>query len=38
MYPTVYEFVAVIRKVADIDGGYVEFPHDVQELFGKGRV
>lgn len=38
MNPTVYEFDAVIRKVPDIDGAYVEFPHDVQALFGKGRV
>ena len=37
MNPTVYEFDAVIRKVPDIDGAYVEFPHDVQALFGKGR-
>ena len=38
MEPTVYEFDAVIRKVPDIDGAYVEFPYDVRELFGKGRV
>ena len=38
MNPTVYEFDAVIRKVPDIDGAYVEFPHDVQALFGRGRV
>lgn len=30
MNPTVYEFDAVIRKVPDIDGAYVEFPHDVR--------
>ena len=33
-----YEFQAVIRKVPDIDGAYVEFPYDVREEFGKGRV
>ena len=38
MNETVYEFDAVIRKVPDIDGAYVEFPYDVRELFGKGRV
>ncbi len=34
----VYEFDAVIRKVPDIDGAYVEFPYDVKAEFGKGRV
>lgn len=34
----VYEFEAVILKVADIDGAYVEFPYDVRAEFGKGRV
>ena len=38
MNETVYEFDAVIRKVPDIDGAYVEFPYDVRALFGKGRV
>ena len=38
MIETVYEFDAVIRKVPDIDGAYVEFPYDVRALFGKGRV
>ncbi|WP_242491897.1 DUF1905 domain-containing protein [Miniphocaeibacter massiliensis] len=33
-----YEFEAVIRKVPDIDGAYVEFPYDVKKEFGKGRV
>lgn len=36
--PKRYEFDAVIRKVPDIDGAYVEFPGDVRKLFGKGRV
>ena len=38
MNPKTYEFQAVIRKVPDIDGAYIEFPYDVKEEFGKGRV
>lgn len=34
----IYEFDAVIKKVPDIDGAYVDFPYDVREEFGKGRV
>ena len=34
----VYEFEAVILKVPDFDGAYIEFPYDVREEFGKGRV
>jgi hypothetical protein len=34
----IYEFDAVILKVPDIDGAYIEFPYDVREEFGKGRV
>lgn len=33
-----YEFEAVIIKVPDIDGAYVEIPFDVKAEFGKGRV
>lgn len=33
-----YEFEAIIQKVPDIDGAYVEFPYDVKSEFGKGRV
>lgn len=33
-----YEFDAVIQKVPDIDGAYVEFPYDVRAEFGRGRV
>ena len=33
-----YEFDAVIKKVPDIDGAYVEIPFDVKAEFGKGRV
>ena len=38
MNPKIYEFTAVIRKVPDIDGAYVEIPFDVREEFGQGRV
>lgn len=34
----IYEFDAVIQKVEGIDGAYIEFPYDVREEFGKGRV
>lgn len=33
-----YRFTAVIRKVPDLDGAYVEIPFDVKQEFGKGRV
>lgn len=38
MNPKVYEFEAVIKKVEDIDGAYIEFPYNVKEEFNKGRV
>lgn len=38
MNPEMFEFDAVIRKVPDIDGAYVEIPFDVWETFGRGRV
>ena len=38
MNKKVYEFKALIKKVPDIDGAYVEFPYDVKKEFGKGRV
>lgn len=38
MNPTLYKFEAVIQKVPDIDGAYIEIPFDVKETFGKGRV
>lgn len=34
----IYEFEAIIRKVPDIDGAYVEFPYDVKAEYGKGRI
>jgi len=34
----IFEFDAVIQKVPDIDGAYVEIPFDVKETFGRGRV
>ncbi|NLE21147.1 MAG: DUF1905 domain-containing protein, partial [Clostridiales bacterium] len=38
MNPRTYEFDAVLQKVPDLDGAYVEFPFDVRKEFGKGRV
>lgn len=38
MNEKIYEFDAEILKVPDIDGAYIEFPYDVREEFGKGRV
>lgn len=38
MNSQVYTFDAMICKVPDIDGAYVEFPYDVRPLFGAGRV
>lgn len=38
MNKKVYQFDAEIRKVEGIDGAYIEFPYDVKEEFGKGRV
>ena len=38
MNPKTYEFEAVIRKVEDIDGAYIEIPFVVKSEFGKGRV
>ena len=34
----VYEFDAIIQKVEGIDGAYIDFPYNVKEEFGKGRV
>ena len=34
----IYEFDAVIQKVPDIDGAYINIPFDVKEEFGRGRV
>ena len=38
MSKKLYEFQGEIRKVAGIDGAYVEFPYDIRKEFGKGRV
>ena len=38
MNKKLYEFDALIQKVPDLDGAYVEFPFDVRHEFGKGRV
>ena len=34
----IFEFVAEIKKVPDIDGAYIEFPYDLRKEFGKGRI
>jgi len=36
--PKEYTFDAVIQKVPDLDGAYVEIPFDVRQEFGRGRV
>ncbi|MCJ7857028.1 DUF1905 domain-containing protein [Lachnospiraceae bacterium NSJ-143] len=38
MNDRIYKFHAVIKKVPDIDGAYIEIPFDVKSEFGKGRV
>jgi len=38
MNQKIYEFEAEIKKVPDIDGAYIEFPHDIKKEFGEGRV
>ena len=38
MNEKLYTFDAVIQKVPDMDGAYIEFPYDVRKEFGKGRV
>lgn len=38
MNPKKYEFSAIIKKVPELDGAYIEFPYDIKEEFGKGRV
>lgn len=38
MNDRVYEFDAVICKVPELDGAYIEFPYDVRAEFGHGRV
>ena len=34
----IYEFEAIIKKVPDMDGAYIEVPFDVKAELGKGRV
>ena len=38
MNDKIYEFEDEIKKVPDIDGAYIKFPHDIRDEFGKGRV
>ena len=34
----IYEFEALLKKVPDIDGAYIEVPFDVKAEFGKSRI
>lgn len=36
--PPIYHFTAIMQKVPDLDGAYVEIPFDVKQIFGKSRV
>lgn len=38
MNDRVYEFDAVICKVPELDGAYIEFPYDVRAEFGRVKV
>ena len=38
MNPKKYTFKAILKKVPNMDGAYVEIPFDVRKEFGKGRV
>ena len=38
MNEKVYQFEAELKKVPDLDGAYIEFPYDLRQEFGKGRV
>lgn len=38
MNPDEFVFDAVLRKVEDMDGAYIEFPFDARALFGRLRV
>jgi hypothetical protein len=38
MNDKLYEFDAELKKVPDMDGAYIEFPHDLRTEFGEGRV
>ena len=38
MNDRIYNFIAEIKKVPDIDGAYIEFPYDIKQEFGKGRI
>lgn len=33
-----FAFEAIIKKVPDMDGAYIEMPFDIREVFGKGSV
>ncbi len=33
-----YTYDAIIQKVLDMDGAFVEFPYDIKTVFGTGRL
>ena len=38
MADNIYKFNAVIQMIPEKGGAYIEFPYDIREEFGKGRV
>ena len=38
MNDKIYEYETIIHKVPNVNGAYVEFPYNIKEEFGKGRV
>lgn len=38
MNDKIYEYQTIIHKVPNVNGAYVEFPYNIKEEFGKGRV
>jgi len=34
----IHEFEAIIKKVPDLDGAYIEIPFDIKKEYGKGRL
>lgn len=38
MADNIYKFNAVIHTIPEKGGAYIEFPYDIREEFGKGRV
>ena len=38
MADNIYKFIAIIHTIPEKGGAYIEFPYDIREEFGKGRV